>query len=40
LKEAEFRAKPISTLNDDSPLEFNGARVLIDGDDIIIRQKL
>jgi len=37
LKEVKFRAKPTSTLNDDSPFKFNGVRILINGHNIIIR---
>jgi hypothetical protein len=39
LQQAEFRAKPKTILAQDQPTEFNGGKIQLDGEDILLQQK-
>jgi hypothetical protein len=39
LQHAEFRAKPKTILAQDQPIEFNGGKIQLDGEDILLQQK-
>ncbi|EED22562.1 conserved hypothetical protein [Talaromyces stipitatus ATCC 10500] len=39
LQEAGFKAKPKTQLSQDTPLEFNGARIILEQDNVFMRQK-
>jgi hypothetical protein len=39
IQKAAFRAKPKARLTKSSPMEFNGARLTLEGDQLYLRQK-
>jgi hypothetical protein len=39
IQKAAFRAKPKIRLAESSPMEFNGARLTLEGDQLYLRQK-
>jgi hypothetical protein len=39
IQKAAFRAKPKARLAKSSPMEFNGARLILEGDQLYLRQK-